>query len=89
MQNPGTDMHYPAVAFLTVPGGSRVAVCKRDLDWWLDDADDGITVEPAALDFLPWTLGTTQIVTLRPTDPDPELTGTLDQFWGRPEVSRG
>lgn len=52
MQNPGSNMHYPAVAVLTTQVGNRLPVCKRDLDWWLDDADEAIVDEPAAVEFL-------------------------------------
>lgn len=52
-QNPGPNTHGPAVAILTAaPSGNRIAICERDLNWWLDDADDGVGDEPSALEFL-------------------------------------
>lgn len=57
MQNPGQNDHDPAFAVVTyLPSENRVAHCKRDLGWFLDDADDGIHNEPAHIEFLRgWT----------------------------------
>lgn len=53
MQNPGENTHAPAVAVLVAsPSLNSIPICKRDLDWWLDDADDGENEEPADLIFL-------------------------------------
>ncbi|GAA3877955.1 hypothetical protein GCM10022243_48320 [Saccharothrix violaceirubra] len=54
MQNPGVNEHEPAVAVIVthVEDGNRIPICKRDLDWWLDDADDNPGMEPADLVFL-------------------------------------
>jgi hypothetical protein len=54
MQNPGENTHKPAVARLTAnPSGNVVLLCERDLNWWLDEADEqGDAGEPLALAFL-------------------------------------
>lgn len=54
MQNPGEHNCQPAIAILVAsPSLNRIPICKRDLDWWLDDADDeGDAHEPADLIFL-------------------------------------
>lgn len=54
MQNPGENTHKPAVALLTAnPSENVVAICERDLNWWLDEADEqGDAGEPLALVFL-------------------------------------
>ncbi len=57
-QNPGENTHAPAFArFTCSPSGNVVLLCKRDLDWWLDDCDEGICPEPSALTFLTSTRG--------------------------------
>jgi hypothetical protein len=46
----GGSMSYPpspAVAWIRVsPSGNVVRLCRRDLDHWFDDADNGTTEEP-------------------------------------------
>lgn len=52
-QNPGENTHEPAVAVVVLsPSLNSVPLCKQDLDWLLDDADDGEHEEPADLVFL-------------------------------------
>ncbi len=52
LQNPDQDTHGRAIARLTaVPSGQLVTLCKSDLDWWLDSADDDSVPEPSALTF--------------------------------------
>jgi hypothetical protein len=58
MQNAGPNTHDPAYAVVVArPSFNCVPVCKRDLDSWLDNIDDGELgdpdeVEPADLIFL-------------------------------------
>jgi hypothetical protein len=53
MQNPGENTHEPAFAIVTyLPSENRVAHCERDLNWFLDDVDDGVHDEPAHIEFL-------------------------------------